>query len=129
MELVNGKRYLIKLNEQNKYCPIRLAYWFDDRMTHSRIYSQGCLLQPRGFYHNEYYRCPYKNVVSYMNMDEVPDFTSWKKTKPIEGEKYLVYRVGSTKWVSPHYTIRKFHNGSFGSKDVKFWVMFSDLWQ
>ncbi len=60
-------------------------------------------------------------------MDKIPKFTSWKVEEPIEGERYLVYRVGVTGLYSPHYTIRKFHNGGFGSKDVKYWIKLSEL--
>ena len=60
-------------------------------------------------------------------MDKLPKFTKLKIEEPVEGERYLVYRVGSTSWYSPHYTIRKYHNGSFGSKDVKYWIKLSEV--
>ena len=96
------------------------AYWFDERVTNRHIY-------PDGFYHTEHYYFPHKNVMKYVDMDKLPKFTEWKVEEPIEGERYLVYRVGCTSWYSPHYTIRKYHNGSFGSKDVKYWIRLKDL--
>lgn len=63
----------------------------------------------------------------YVDMYKLPKFTEWKVEEPIESERYLVYRVGMTGWYSPHYTIRKYHNGSFGSNDVKYWIRLKEL--
>ena len=111
----NGKQYLIMKKLQNNDYTIKLAYWFDERIIKKRIY-------PKGFYRNKYSYYPHENVTSYIDMDKIPKFTLWKMEDPIEGEKYLVYRVGSSYYTIPHYTIRKYHNGSFGSADVKYWM-------
>ena len=118
--MIDGKRYLIIKKQENGCCPIKLAYWFDKRITNRHIY-------PDGFYHTEHYLFPHKDVVKYVDMDELPKFTKWKLEEPVEGERYLVYRVGETRFYSPHYTIRKYHNGSFRNKDVKYWIRLSDL--
>lgn len=63
-----------------------------------------------------------------MSVHKLPQFTDWKIEEPVEGERYLVYRrVGTTGRYASHYTIRKYHNGNFGSKDVKYWIKLSDL--
>lgn len=118
--MINGRRYLIIKKQENGCYPIKLAYWFDKRITNRHIY-------PCGFYHTEHYYFPHKNVTKYVDMEKLPKFTEWKVEEPIEGERYLVYRVGMTSWYSPHYTIRKYHNGNFGSKDVKYWIKLKDL--
>lgn len=115
----NGKRYLIKIRQENEYYVIKMAYWFNERITRHHIYKTG-------FYQNDSFYYPYKNVIGYVDLDDIPNFYSWNMDIPIEGERYLVFRVGSTDLHSPHYTIRKFHNGSFGSKDVKYWIKLSE---
>lgn len=116
----NGKKYLIKIRQEKDIYTIKLAYWFDKRVTKYHTYENG-FYQSDGFYY------PYKNVVDYIDLDDIPEFCSWKENMPIEGEIYLVYRVGKTCWYSPHYTIRKFHKKSFGSKDVKYWIKLSEV--
>ena len=113
-------QYLIIKRQTDGSYPIKLAYWFEERVD---------MLYPRdtGFYHNEYYYFPYKDVIKYIDIYDIPPFTKWENEEPIEGERYLVYRVGETRFYSPHYTIRKYHNGSFGSKDVRYWIRLKDL--
>lgn len=118
--MIDGKRYLVVKKQENDYYAIKLAYWFDERVTKHHIYV-------KGFYRSKYFYCPHKNIVAYVDLDNIPKFTKWKMVEPVEGERYLVYRVGSTCWYSPHYTIRKYHNGSFGSKDVKYWIKLSEV--
>lgn len=95
-------------------------YWFDERINDYHVYVGG-------FYRTKYYMFPHKNAIKYIDMDKLPKFTEWKVEEPIEGERYLVYRVGETRFYSPHCTIRKYHNSSFGSKDVKYWIRLKDL--
>ncbi len=116
----DGKQYLIMIKQENNCYPIKLAYWFEERISKYHTYKAG-------FYHSDHYYYPYNNVISCIDLDKIPQFYSWKNEVPIEGERYLVYRVGITSWYSPHYTIRKFHNGNFGSKDVKYWIKLSEL--
>lgn len=118
--MIDGKRYLIVKKQENDCYVIKLAYWFDERVTKHRTYVEG-------FYHSKHFYYPHKNIIAYVDMDKLPKFTKWKIEEPIEGERYLVYRVGETRFYSPHYTIRKYHNGSFGSKDVKYWIRLKDL--
>ena len=118
--MIDGKRYLIVKKQENDYYAIKLAYWFDERVTKDRTYIDG-------FYHSEHFYYPHNNIVAHIDMDKLPKFTKWKIENPVEGERYLVYRVGSTSRYSPHYTIRKYHNGSFGSKDVKYWIKLSEV--
>ena len=118
--MINGKRYLIVKKQENGCYPIKLAYWFDKRITKHHTYVDG-------FYRSEHFYYPHKNIIAYVDMERLPKFTKWKIEEPVEGERYLVYRVGSTSWYSPHYTIRKYHNCSFGSKDVKYWIRLKDL--
>ena len=118
--MINEKQYLIIKEQENDSYPIKLAYWFDKRITDYHVYVDG-------FYRTKYCMFPHKNVIKYIDMDKLPKFTEWKVEEPIEGERYLVYRVGMTSWYSPYYTIRKYHNGSFGSKDVKYWIRLKDL--
>lgn len=121
--MIDGKRYLIIKKQENGCYPIKLAYWYEERKTKHHTYIAG-------FYHTEHYYYPHtlhKNVIKYVDMDKLPKFTQWKAEEPIEGERYLVYRVGETRFYPPHYTIRKYHNGSFGSKDVKYWIRLKDL--
>ena len=106
---------MIVKKQENDYYAIKLAYWFDKRITKHHTYVDG-------FYRSEHFYYPHKNIIAYVDMERLPKFTKWKIEEPVEGERYLVYRVGSTSWYSPHYTIRKYHNGSFGSKDVKYWI-------
>ena len=115
----NGKRYLVKIRQDKKYYILKMAYWFDERPEYYKY--------KRGFFLKKTYYYPYKNVVGYVDLNNIPNFYSWNIDIPIEGEKYLVYRVGSTDSYSPHYTIRKFHNGNFGSNDVKYWIKLSEV--
>ena len=118
--MIDGKRYLIVKKQENDYYAIKLAYWFDKRTTNNHTYVDG-------FYRSEHFYYPHKNIIAYVDMERLPKFTKWKIEEPVEGERYLVYRVGSTSRYSPHDTIRKYHNGSFGSKDVKYWIRLKDL--
>lgn len=118
--MIDGKRYLIVKKKENGHHPVKLAYWFDKRTEKNYVYEDG-------FYLNKYYPIPHKNVIKYIDVDKLPKFTEWKVEEPIESKKYLVYRVGETRWCKQHYTIRKYHNGSFGSKDVKYWIRLKDL--
>lgn len=118
--MIDGKRYLIIKKQENGCYPIKLAYWFEERVANRHVYVDG-------FYPTKHFYFPHKNVVKYVDMGKLPKFTQWKVEEPIEGERYLVYRVGETRFYSPHYTIRKYHNGSFGSKDVKYWIRLSEL--
>ena len=118
--MIDGKRYLIIKKQDDNCYPIKLAYWFDKRVTKEHIYEEG-------FYGTKYFYYPHKNVVWYVDADMIPDYTKCEKKEPVEGERYLVCRVGNTGWYSPHYTIRKFHNGSFGSKDAKYWTELFDI--
>ena len=118
--MIDGKRYLIVKKQENDYCVIKLAYWFDKRITKHHTYADG-------FYHNQFFYYPHKNVVAYIDLDDIEPFYKWKPEDPIENEIYLVYRVGLTNLYSPHYTIRKYHNGSFGSRDVKYWIKLSEI--
>ena len=113
-------QYLIIKKQIDGSYPIKLAYWFEERV--SRYYPQDT-----GFYCNEHYYHPYRDIIKYIDMDDIPPFHTWENEEPIEGERYLVYRVGETRFYSPHYTIRKYHNESFGSKDVKYWIRLKDL--
>ena len=121
MKLVDGERYLVKIKIGNNYY-YKLKYWFDKRVTKYWTYKAG-------FYETEYRYSPCETIVEFININNFPKFTKWKIEEPIEGERYLVYRVGNTRWYSPHYTIRKYHNGSFGSKDVKYWIKLSEVWK
>lgn len=116
----NGKRYLITIKQENNCFTQKLAYWFDERITEIHTY-------PAGFYQTEHFYNPYKEIINYVDMDKLSQFYEWEIECPVENERYLVYRVGQTRWYEPHYTIRKFHNGSFGSKDVKYWIKLSKL--
>ena len=119
--MVDGKKYLIiKKQEKDGHYPVKLAYWYEERRNNYCIYKEG-------FYNTQYFLNPHKNVIKHIDMNDLPKFTEWKIEEPIEGEKYYVYRVGSTKRCPPHYTIRRYHNGSFGSADVKYWIKLSDL--
>lgn len=75
------------------------------------------------------YRCRMSELVSF---DTIPSFERWPLDPPVQNEYYLVYRVGHVLgingWVwKPHYTIRRYHNGSFGSNDVKYWIKLSEV--
>ena len=83
----NGKRYLIKIRQENEYYVIKMAYWFNERITRHHIYKTG-------FYQNDSFYYPYKNVIGYVDLDDIPNFYSWNMDIPIEGERYLVFRVG-----------------------------------
>lgn len=116
----NGKRYLIMFEQEKGVYLKKFAYWFDKRITERYTFDAG-------FYQTKdtwYFLYPRKNVVAYI---EIPDYLTWKNENPIEGEWYLVYRVGTMPWYSPHYTLRKYHKGSFGSKDVKYWILLSKV--
>ena len=72
------------------------------------------------------------NMLNLIDFDSMPSFTEWGNHRPEENEFYLVYRVGYILdiggWVwNPHHTIRKYHNGSFGSGDVKYWIKLSEV--
>ena len=121
MGLEDGKRYLIVVQQGNRTVT-RFAYWFEERI---KEYSTYTLTFEAGFYGSKYQYSPYEQVIGYYK--QIPKFNTWKIKEPIEGKNYLVYRVGSTKHYDPHYTIRKYHNGSFGSKDVKYWILLSDI--
>lgn len=114
--MVDEKRYLIVKHQDVTSYSVKLAYWFDMRVDGGYVY-------PSGFYSTKHRIFPHKNVIWHIAIDDLPKFSKWKSEEPIVGEKYLVYRVG----YSPHYTIRKYHNGSFGSKDVKYWIKLSHL--
>lgn len=120
--MVDGKRYLIIGYQDDGDSYVKLAYWFDLR--YKKYYGFTC---PSGFYGTKASLFPYKHVIGYVAIDELPKFSKWKLEEPIEDEKYLVYRVGSTKFHPPHHTIRKYRNGSFGSKDVKYWIRLSEV--
>lgn len=118
----DGKQYLIIKKQENNCYPIKLAYWFDKRVTKYNVYEEG-------FYPTGHFHFPHKNVIKYVDMDKLPKFTEWKMEAPIKNERYLVYRVSETNACSTgsHYTIRRYHNGSFGSEDVKYWIKLSSL--
>ena len=118
--MIDGKQYLIVKKQEDGCCSIKLASWFDESVTQHPTYVDR-------FYDNQHFYHPHKHGTAYVAMDKLPKFNKWKIEEPIEGERYLVYRVGSTSWYSPHYTIRKYHNGSFGSKDVKYWIKLSEV--
>ena len=72
------------------------------------------------------------NMSELLDFDNIPSFEQWALEAPVQNEYYLVYRVGYVLdiggWVwKPHYTIRRYHNGSFGSKDVKYWIKLSKV--
>ena len=72
------------------------------------------------------------NVSELINFNTIPSFEKWTLNAPVQNEYYLVYRIGYVLdiggWVwKPHYTIRRYHNGSFGSKDVKYWIKLSEV--
>ena len=72
------------------------------------------------------------NMSKLINFNTIPSFEKWKLDDPVQNEYYLVYRIGYVLdrggWVwKPHYTIRRYHNGSFGSKDVKYWIKLSEV--
>ena len=72
------------------------------------------------------------NMSELVNFDTILSFEQWTLDTPVQNEYYLVYRVGYVLdiggWVwKPHYTIRRYHNGSFGSKDVKYWIKLSEV--
>ena len=121
MGLENEKRYLIVVQQGNRTVT-KFAYWFEERIKDCGWFKYTFAT---GFYRNKYQYSPYGNVIGYYK--QIPKFTTWKIKEPIEGRNYLVYRVGSTIYYDPHYTIRKYHNGSFGSKDVKYWILLSDI--
>lgn len=114
IKLQDKKRYLIIIEQEKNQYVFRLAYWFNERKETRWVYETG-------FYRTRYWYFPYKNVVGCMN---IPDYLSWKLEEPIEGEKYLVYRVNS---YDSHYAIRKFHNGSFRNNDIEYWIRLSDV--
>ena len=73
-----------------------------------------------------------KDMYELINFDALPPFEKWALDNPEQNEFYLVYRIGYVLdicgWIwKPHYTIRKYHNGSFGSKDVKYWIKLSEV--
>ena len=118
--LIHGERYLIKFKYKDRYC-YGIRYWFNKR----ELRYWKC---KDGFYRTEHYFNPCgEQIIKYVDFDSLPKFYEWKIENPIDGEKYLVYRVGKTSRCSPHYTIRKYHNGSFGSMDVKYWIKLSDI--
>ena len=49
----NGKLYLIIFKQEENMSLVKLAYWFEKRVTKHRTYEAG-------FYHNEHYYYPYK---------------------------------------------------------------------
>lgn len=116
----NKKQYLVMIEQEKNVHMIKLAYWMEERKTKWHTYETG-------FYHSHSYYYPYKNVIGYT---DIPDFTTWNIEEPIEGERYLVYRTGNI-WCGcaqkPHYTIRKYHRGYFGSTDVKYWLPLSKI--
>ena len=72
------------------------------------------------------------NMYDLINFNTIPSFEKWTLDTPVQNEYYLVYRIGYVLdiggWVwKPHYTIRRYHNGSFGSKDVKYWIKLSEV--
>ena len=72
------------------------------------------------------------NMSELVDFDAIPSFEQWTLEVPEQNEFYLVYRVGRVirrgKWLwNPHYTIRRYHNGSFGSDDVKYWIKLSEV--
>lgn len=72
------------------------------------------------------------NMSELINFNTIPSFEKWTLDTPVQNEYYLVYRIGYVLdiggWVwKPHYTIRRYHNGSFGSKDVKYWIKLSEV--
>lgn len=73
-----------------------------------------------------------KNMFELIDFNTIPSFEQWTLNIPEQNEFYLVYRIGYVLdiggWVwKPHYTIRKYHNGSFGSKDVHYWIKLSEV--
>ena len=73
-----------------------------------------------------------KRMLELVDFNMLPPVEQWTLADPEENEFYLVYRVGYVLdrrgWVwRPHYTVRKYHNGSFGSKDVKYWVKLKEV--
>ena len=56
--MINGKRYLIVKKQENGCYPIKLAYWFDKRVTKYRIYVDG-------FYRSEHFYYPHKNIIAF----------------------------------------------------------------
>ena len=115
--LTHGKKYLIKFKDENtNKCYYGIRQWFNKRITKYWTYKDG-------FYKTQYYYNPCgMTILDYIDMNNIPEFYTWKMEKPIEGEWYLVYRVGHSYRCTPHYTIRKYRNGSFGSMDVKYWI-------
>ena len=75
----------------------------------------------------------YRNdMFQLIDFNTIPSFEQWTLDDPEQNEFYLVYRIGHVldfgRWTwKPHYTIRKYHNGSFGSKDVKYWIKLSEV--
>ena len=119
LEKIHGKRYLILRQPQKGQYKIDLAYWFEERKEKDWIYE-------KGFYYSEHYLYPCQNVISYV---EIPEYSAWgKNEKPVYGEWYLVYRIG-TNWFdsTPHYAIRKFDSKGFRNDDVKYWIRLSVL--
>lgn len=67
-----------------------------------------------------------------IDFNALPPLEQWTPDPPEQNQFYLVYRLGCAYddyrlSVKPHYTIRKFHNGSFGSGDVRYWVKLSEV--
>lgn len=114
----HGKRYLVLMKHQDRRV-IKLAYWFNERNENNWTYKAG-------FYPSPFYINPCQNVIGYK---EIPDLVTWGRNKvPVENEKYLAYRIG-TSWIddTPHYAIKKFHNGDFPNKDVKYWISLKEI--
>ena len=83
----NGKRYLIIKKQENSCFPIKLAYWFDERVTNRHTYKAG-------FYHSEAFYYPHENVLQYMDMEKIPSFNEWVLDEPVEGERIVFSIAG-----------------------------------
>ena len=73
-----------------------------------------------------------KDMYELIDFKKLPSFEYWSLNNPEQNEFYLVYRFSSVLeypvWVwKPHFTIRKFHNGRFGSNDVKYWIKLCEV--
>lgn len=71
-------------------------------------------------------------MTTLIDFDKIPSYEQWPLNQPEENEFYLVCRIGCVLdiggWIwKPHYTIRRYHNGSFGSNDVKYWIKLSEV--
>lgn len=123
--LESGKRYLIIMEQEKGKIVCKMAYWFD---LYIRTVGNLEVPYPAGFYRTPYRRYSYTNVLEYWALDnQSRDCLNWTNEAPIEGERYLVYRVGSYGY--GHYTVRRYHNGSFGSVDVKYWTRLDEFFE